>query len=157
MSFISRSSICKRAVILESGVPVILPLHPKDCDLKTTSTEITSTEETKLDQAESVHPGYLENKVSEEKSNSVEVEAESSRAFNTDKLNRNDIDGITREVVEPILKTHSVKNGRSHVPSDESRKSEITEPILGPTTAKTKQEPKESDREDEGKALKGFG
>lgn len=138
-----------------------MPLHPKDCDLKKTSTEITSTEETKLDQAESVHPGYLENKVSEEKSNSVDGEAESSRAFNTraDKLNRNDIegDGMNREVVEPILKTHSVKNGRSHVPFDESRKSEITEPILGPTTTRTKQEPKESDREDEGKALKGFG
>lgn len=150
MSAISRSSICKRALILESGVPVILPLHPKDCDLKKTSTEITNSEETKLDQAESVHPGYLENKVSEE--NSVEGEAESSRAFNTDKLNRNDIegDGTIREVVEPILKTHSAKNGRSHVP-DDSRKSEITEPILGPTTVRT------NDREDEGKALKGFG
>lgn len=143
MSAISRSSICKRALILESGVPVILPLHPKDCDLKKTSTD---SEETKLDQAESVHPGYLENKVSEE--NSVEEEAESSRAFNTDKLNRNDIegDGTIREVVEPILKTHSIKNGRSHVPDDE-----ITEPILGPTTVRT------NDREDEGKALKGFG
>ncbi|XP_066149399.1 uncharacterized protein [Euwallacea fornicatus] len=158
-SFGKVSSICKKNLVLRSGIPITLPLLPKDCaDSISSSTE--TSEESKLDQAETVHSGYLDNKISmEESSNSLDGETESSRAFNSrplkaDKLNKNDGDGLLREVVEPILKTHSVKNGRAHVLNHDESKSEITEPILGPTTMK----PKEEDwkRRDEAKSMKEF-
>lgn len=105
------------------------------------------------------------------------METESSRAFNSrvvkaDKLNKNNVDddGLIREVVEPILKTHSAKNGRAHNP--ERGKMEISEPILGPTTARfftpenQKEEPSQWasqqnigekwKREDESKSLKNY-
>lgn len=73
--------------------------------------------------------------------NILDIEAESSRAFNShiikpDKLNKDEYDNdLISEVVEPVLKTYSMKNGRSHDP--EKHKPEITEPILGPTTLRT--------------------
>lgn len=76
-----------------------------------------------------------------ERENKVDSEGESSRAFNTRIILQPDNEGhknkteILREVVEPILKPHATKNGRSHDPNRE--KSEISEPILGPTTIRS--------------------
>ncbi|XP_019760176.2 uncharacterized protein LOC109537746 isoform X2 [Dendroctonus ponderosae] len=174
-SFGKVSSMCKEALVLESGIPVTLSLHPNDCNEATSETE---EEEIPMQQAENVHPGYLSNK--EESTNLVDMETESSRAFNSrvikaDKLNKNNVDGdgLIREVVEPILKTHSVKNGRAHNPG--RGKLEISEPILGPTTVRSfaPEDRKETDkepsdwasqqntgekwkREDESKSLKNF-
>lgn len=77
-----------------------------------------------------------------DKENNVDSDVESSRAFNTriiahsstNDSNDNNTE-IIREIVEPILKPHSAKIGRSHDPNRE--KSEISEPILGPTTVKS--------------------
>lgn len=63
-------------------------------------------------------------------------EAESSRAFNTRLVTANVVDeDQIREIVEPILRPHPTKNGRSHDP-DKKAKGEITEPILGATTSR---------------------
>lgn len=75
-----------------------------------------------------------------ERENKVDSDGESSRAFNTRIILQPDNEGykngteIVREVVEPILKPHATKNGRSHDLNKE--KSEISEPILGPTTVR---------------------
>ncbi|XP_050293275.1 uncharacterized protein LOC126733886 [Anthonomus grandis grandis] len=155
-SFGKISSVCKKNFILESGKPAILPLYPRDCDIhKTDSSD--SEEEIKLDKAENVHVGYLNSK--EESTNSLDdVEAESSRAFNSrvikaDKINKN-TDALNREVVEPILKPQPTKNGRAHVESSKS-KSEISEPILGPTTVKSVDKSTEKTIKREEELLKG--
>lgn len=168
----SSSSVCKKNLLLESGIPVTLPLYPGECNLP---------KDTFLDEAQDriqdplsmfnysvvkeptdnfvptpvvlVGNEALKNKTNEEgisfrdairifnlpwqneKENKVDnTETESSRAFNTritkaSETDKNkDSDGLTREVVEPILKPHSSKNGRSHDINKE--KPEITEPIL---------------------------
>ncbi|XP_057658000.1 uncharacterized protein LOC130894953 isoform X1 [Diorhabda carinulata] len=72
---------------------------------------------------------------SNDKDNYILDEAESSRAFNTRlvKSGSSTENNTQKEIVEPILKTHSTKNARSHDPNKEI---EITEPLLGPTTDK---------------------
>lgn len=75
-----------------------------------------------------------------DKENNVDSDVESSRAFNTrivvQTTNKNGTNNteVVREIVEPILKPHPGKIGRSHDLSRE--KTEISEPILGPTTGK---------------------
>lgn len=168
-----RSSVCKKNLLLESGIPVTLPLYPGECNLP---------KETFQDEAQDriqdplsvfnysvvkeppdnfvptpvvlVGNEALKNKTNEDgisfrdairifnlpwqndKENKVDnTEIESSRAFNTritkaSETDKNrDSDGLIREVVEPILKPHASKNGRSHDINKE--KPEITEPILG--------------------------
>lgn len=153
-----RSSVCRKNLILESGTPVTLPLHSGDCKIPSDD----GTEDRIEDFENNISNGTSEfDKLNSEdktkksitsfrdalnffnipwkndRDNDVLNEAESSRSFNTrivkikDKLNE---DIVEKEIVEPILRPHSVKNARSHDPTRE--KNEITEPILGPTTVK---------------------
>ncbi|CAG9772850.1 unnamed protein product [Ceutorhynchus assimilis] len=135
-SFGKISSFCKKALVLESGVPILLPLHPRDCGTTTTKENDTS-----MQQTENIHAAFIPYNRNE--NSLLDIEAESSRAFNSrvvkaDPINKKnaDSDGLIREIVEPILKTHSIKNARAHV-QGKNKSTEITEPILGPTTLRS--------------------
>lgn len=73
-----------------------------------------------------------------DKDNKLEEDKETSRALNLRLVKEyeksQDASETLPEVVEPILKTHSNKNARSHDPF--KNKAEISEPILGPTTSR---------------------
>lgn len=164
--------MCKKNLILDSGVPLTLPLYPGDCNLpkeapisaedriqsedaKNNSTFVPTTvvkigneiipQPNDVERNE-VKPYTFANSVeifnlpwANDKENNVDSDVESSRAFNTRIILQPPRNGtnkteVVREIVEPILKPHSGKIGRSH---DLSRdKTEISEPILGPTTGK---------------------
>ncbi|EFA09964.1 uncharacterized protein LOC100142416 [Tribolium castaneum] len=165
-SFGKTSSVCKKNLILDSGVPVTLPLYPGECNLPghypkkeaedrvhdpnplnlpLNATKVKNFIPTPVVR---IGPEDLEKEYKKAKSgNSIDwkrdednrvsdiEEAESSRAFNTkvvkpDKGKESPI----KEIVEPILKPHPNKIGRSHDPDRD--KPEITEPILGPTTSR---------------------
>lgn len=164
-------------MILESGVPVLLPLYPGECNLPISESNEAEDRVHNSEDNNSVtlndipkKPDFIPTQVvriglenindtiddtdktkpsidltnipwKSEKENDVldNNMYESSRALNTrviktstgDKRNK---EGFVREVVEPILKPHSNKIARSHDPDNVV--SEISEPILGPTTAK---------------------
>ncbi|GJQ83861.1 hypothetical protein Trydic_g6739 [Trypoxylus dichotomus] len=157
-------SLCKKNLILDSGVPVTLPLYPGDCNSQ-------RGEEDKIadDRGDEIHRSQFVPIIKEdeknntipigdiilnipwtnEEENTVDSELESSRAFNTryprptfnpnvSSVNitngTNTSEEVIREIVEPILKPHSSKNARAHNLNKE--KPEITEPILAATTSK---------------------
>ncbi|XP_063923579.1 uncharacterized protein LOC135137772 [Zophobas morio] len=163
-SFGKTSSICKKNLILDSGIPVTLPLYPGECNLPGTfpkkaqdrvhdpnplnlplnlTTKVKNFIPTPVVR---IGPEDLDKEYDKEKvSNSIDwnddnrvfdpEEAESSRAFNTKSVQSDTSKtGVVKEIVEPVLKPHSNKIGRSHDPDKD--KPEITEPILGPTTAR---------------------
>lgn len=160
------SSVCKKNLILDSGIPVTLPLYPGECNLpgvypkkeaqdrahnpNPLNLPLNATSKVKNfipTPVVKIGPEDLEKEYKKEQKNSIDwkrdednrvsdiEEAESSRAFNTKivKSDKND-KVLVKEIVEPILKPHPNKIGRSH---DLDRdKPEITEPILGPTTSR---------------------
>lgn len=157
-SFGKISSVCKKNLILDSGVPVTLPLYPGECNLpglyqKEAQDRVVQenplnlppiiTNTSKFTPTPVIRMG-VEDLVGKENKHSIDwksdesnkvpdnEEAESSRAFNTRIIKK---DGnLIKEIVEPILKPHSSKNARF---ADLDSKPEISEPILGPTTAKS--------------------
>lgn len=175
-------SVCKNGLILESGIPVVLPLYPGDCSPsnETTDSTLNKTQQTNeiptnssentfipLEPIkkfiptpvvrignEAIKPHHkLEDRTDKtEDKNSVfyswtplsehdsrneldsSEEVESTRALNTKIVRtrkQTTVENVV-EVVEPVLKKNVNKNARSH----NIDKPEITEPILGPTTAK---------------------
>ncbi|KAH0809912.1 hypothetical protein GEV33_012880 [Tenebrio molitor] len=167
-SFGKTSSVCKKNLVLDSGVPVILRLYPGECNLpggypkKEAQDRIHDSNPLNLPLNVSsnvktfiptpvvrIGPEDLEKEYKKDKgvTNSIDwkrdddnrvsdiEEAETSRAFNTKTIKSDKPkDGLIKEIVEPILKPHSNKIGRSHDPDKD--KPEITEPILGPTTSR---------------------
>ncbi|XP_022916020.2 uncharacterized protein [Onthophagus taurus] len=140
-------SVCRKNLILESGVHITLPLFDGDCNIFGEDNERQYAEDRLDDKHRSK---FVPNLIEEEKNNSiskieandrdntVDTETESSRAFNTRHVKSASYDhgnnsNAIREVVEPILKAQATKNARAHNPDKE--RPEITEPILGPTTS----------------------
>ncbi|CAH1184971.1 unnamed protein product [Phyllotreta striolata] len=164
-SFGKTSSVCKKNLILQSGVPVLLPLYPGECNLPS-ETEAQDRIQTSLEPSNSSkRPDFIPTQVikiglndtdfkselsfknaadffnipsRDDVENDLIDEAESSRAFNTRTVKTRSSDkAIEIEIVEPVLRTHAHKNARSHDPEHDNKRAEITEPLLGPTTEKT--------------------
>ncbi|XP_017771250.1 PREDICTED: uncharacterized protein LOC108558749 [Nicrophorus vespilloides] len=156
-SFGRSSSVCKKNLVLESGVPVTLPLYPGECNLpkegkadnrtaandeayRTDERTKNVTEKNPLRDAFDIFS--IPWNADDNNNNIDSAETEQSRAFNTRivKMTRSNATsssssssgGAEREIVEPVLRPHAMKIGRSH----DLSKPEITEPILGPTTAR---------------------
>ncbi|KAF5273781.1 hypothetical protein FQA39_LY00896 [Lamprigera yunnana] len=162
-SFGKLSSICQKSLILQSGVPITLPLYPGECNLPsdldlTNHTEISRNQDHLLPQddlerdkepQETISKASVKetvstlnlpwNKFTNDNYNAVIDEKETSRALNVKEDESPDyrFDNLTskavREVAEPILKPQSKKIGRSHNYDD---KPEISEPLLISTTTK---------------------
>lgn len=165
--FFSRSSVCKKNLILESGVPVVLPLYPGECNLpkdgfSEAEDRIQSVEDSLVVNNESdkrpsfiptqvVRIGLDENKEKpnkntvstlnipwrNDKENDVIDEAESSRALNTRIVRVNTIEGDG--IVKEIVEPvlKPHSNKNARAHDPSKEKAEITEPILGPTTVKS--------------------
>ncbi|KAB0794450.1 hypothetical protein PPYR_11289 [Photinus pyralis] len=148
-SFGQISSICQKSIILESGKPLVLPLHKGDCQLQeianntedqnSTSAETLEKTENRLSLSNAISIFNIPWLVNSDKENAVEDEKETSRALNVkyeeDSPNFNHTNNATpHEIVEPVLKAQNRKNARAHSYVDD--KSEISEPILGSTTTK---------------------
>ncbi|KAF5285939.1 hypothetical protein FQR65_LT13032 [Abscondita terminalis] len=158
-SFGKLSSVCQKALVLESGKPVTLPLYPGECNLpldpdtknetniddqnKSSSNERTVKDtSTQLSFTDAMSILKIPwSKIASDTENTVIDEKETSRALNT-KTNSEPIyyhsESLTtqssREIVEPVLKPQSRKNARSH--NYDANKPEISEPILVSTTTK---------------------
>ncbi|KAI4462145.1 lipase [Holotrichia oblita] len=159
-------SICRKNLVLDSGIPVILPLYPGDCNPpRGEKDKISDTRPDDINVSKFV-PNIKEDEKNNtiplgdiilnipwtnEEENVVDSESESSRAFNTrypkptfnpevNKINRDDISGNKNEseTVREVVEPILKPHSSKNARAHNlnKEKSEITEPILAATTSK---------------------
>lgn len=171
-SFGKTSSVCKKNLVLDSGVPVTLPLYPGECNLpkdvqkeaqnrihdptsNRTYKEVDSTPVVEVgdDHAPTDYKKYfslgdaieaLNIPWNDKESNLIESEAESSRAFNTRIVKNRDRVETDADVIKEIVEPILKPHSSKNARSHDPdrQKAEITEPILGPTNSKVRKLPK---------------